>query len=252
MTHPLRLAINGAQGRMGRLLCAQAAADAHFELLAECQASTRWQTLPALDVVVDFSSPDGLTAALDHCLAHGVALVSGTTGLTAELAARLDAASAQIPILRAANFSLGIAVLTRVLRDAAAALPDWDIEILEAHHAAKRDAPSGTALALGESAAAARGITLNGPTNLDRNGLRVAGSIGFASLRAGDIVGEHMAMLATAGERLELGHRATDRGIFARGALHAARWLAGRAPGLYSLADMLETNATSVKTSRSC
>jgi 4-hydroxy-tetrahydrodipicolinate reductase len=152
----------------------------------------------------------------------------------------MDEATAHIPLLHASNFSVGVAVLARLLRQAAAALPDWDLEILEAHHARKVDAPSGTALALGEAAAAARGITLRkdgiGGT---REGARRAGSIGFAVVRGGDIVGEHTAMLIGVGERLELAHRATDRSIFARGAIEAARWVCGQPPGAYSLDAML-------------
>ncbi len=256
---PLRLIVNGASGRMGRAVLDRARADARWQVAAgvvragsalegqpiggvEAPGAARYGTrFPALDavaVVIDFSTPAGLAAALDACLQARVPLVTGTTGLDAALEARLDAAAAAIPLLRAANFSLGVALLTRLLRSAAAALPDWDLEILEAHHARKQDAPSGTALALGQAAAAARGVALADVAAIDRAsaaGARRAGSIGFASLRAGDIVGEHTALLAGPGERLELTHRADDRAIFARGALAAAAWLAGRAPGSYAL-----------------
>ena len=257
---PLRLVVNGASGRMGRAVLDRARADAHWQVAAgivragsalegqpiggvEAPGAARYGTrFPALDavaVVIDFSSPAGLAAALDACLQARVPLVTGTTGLDAALEARLDAAAATIPLLRAANFSLGVALLTRLLRSAAAALPDWDLEILEAHHARKQDAPSGTALALGQAAAAARGVALADVAAIGRTttgpGARRAGSIGFASLRAGDIVGEHTVLLAGPGERLELTHRADDRAIFARGALAAAAWLAGRAPGSYAL-----------------
>jgi 4-hydroxy-tetrahydrodipicolinate reductase len=181
-------------------------------------------------------------------MAHGVALVTGTTGIDDGLAQRLKVAASHIAVLRAANFSLGVAVLTRLLRDAAAALPEWDLEILEAHHGRKQDAPSGTALALGRAAAEARGSTLEDTAIHAREGqvgARKAGGIGFAVLRGGDIVGEHTAMLATGGERLELVHRATDRGIFAGGALEAAAWLAGRAPGDYSIEDVLQPRVAS-------
>jgi len=203
-----------------------------------------WTQAPPLDVIVDFSSPAALALALDHCLAHGAALVSGTTGVDATLEARLAAAGEHIAILRAANFSLGVAMLTRLLREAAAALPDWDLEIVEAHHGRKQDAPSGTALALGHAAAVARGTTLEAAAVYNREGLtggRIEGSIGFAVVRGGDIVGEHTAMLIGQGERLELVHRATDRSIFARGALHAAHWLASRAPGRWQLDDAIAT-----------
>ena len=135
-----------------------------------------------------------------------------------------------------------MALLTRLLREAAAALPDWDLEIVEAHHGRKQDAPSGTALALGQAAAAARDATLERVAVYSREGRtgeRVPGSIGFAVVRGGDIVGEHQALLIAAGERLELAHRATDRSIFARGALQAAQWLVGRAAGHWRLEDVL-------------
>jgi 4-hydroxy-tetrahydrodipicolinate reductase len=201
-----------------------------------------WMHAPELDVVIDFSGPIGLALALDHCLAHSTAMVSGTTGIDAALEARLADAGKSMAILRTANFSLGVAVLTRLLREAAAALPGWDLEIVEAHHGRKQDAPSGTALALGHAAAVARHTTLEATAVYSREGQtgeRVDGSIGFAVVRGGDIVGEHTAMLIGQGERLELGHRATDRSIFARGALHAAHWLAGRAPGQWQLDDVI-------------
>ncbi len=256
---PLRLVVNGASGRMGRAVLDRARADARWQVAAgivsagsalegqplggveapgAARYGTRFPPLDAATVVIDFSTPAGLAAALDACLQARVPLVTGTTGLDAALEARLDAAAATIPLLRAANFSLGMALLTRLLRSAAAALPDWDLEILEAHHARKQDAPSGTALALGQAAAAARGVALAEVAAIGRTtaaGTRRAGSIGFVSVRAGDIVGEHTALLAGPGERLELTHRADDRAIFARGALSAAAWLAGRAPGLYAL-----------------
>jgi len=262
MSRPVRLAINGASGRMGGALLAVLGDDRRFELVhaVVAQGSSRdgqpvvpanpaslryahdWSAAPAMDVVIDFSGQAGLNAALDHCLAQGVALVSGTTGIDAVLEARLASASERIAILRAANFSLGVAMLTRLLHDAAAALPGWDMEIVEAHHGRKLDAPSGTALALGQAAAAARGTTLEEAglhDRQDRSGERVGGSIGFAVIRGGDIVGEHTAMLIGQGERLELTHRATDRSVFARGALHAAHWLAGRPPGHWQLADVI-------------
>jgi 4-hydroxy-tetrahydrodipicolinate reductase len=263
MSSSLRLAINGASGRMGSELLQRVRADDRFELAhavvapgsehdgaalpgTALQCAHDWTQAPALDVVVDFSGPAGLAAALEHCLDRGVALVTGTTGLDAALNQRLDAAAQRIPLLRAANFSLGVAVLTRLLREASAALRDWDLEIVEAHHGRKEDAPSGTALALGEAAAAARGTTLADDAvyvREGRTGPRRRGSIGFAVVRGGDIVGEHQALLVGAGERVELGHRATDRSIFARGALEAAHWLAGRAPGAYDLDAMLTERA---------
>jgi 4-hydroxy-tetrahydrodipicolinate reductase len=263
MPEPIRLAINGASGRMGRALLALTREDRRFELVcamvsagseyegapvfSELPTSLRyshsWEAAPAIDVVVDFSGPEGLSGALAHCTARGIALVTGTTGIDASLEAKLREATKHTPILHAANFSLGVAVLTRLLREAAAALPDWDLEIVEAHHGRKEDAPSGTALALGHAAADARGTTLAKDgvyVREGRPGPRRSGSIGFAVMRGGDVVGEHTALLLGHGERVELSHRATDRSIFARGALEAAAWLAGHKPGTYSIDDMLQ------------
>jgi 4-hydroxy-tetrahydrodipicolinate reductase len=262
MTQAIRVAINGASGRMGRALLALMPDDHSFELthavVAQGSAhdhvpvsdspstslryTNDWRDVSHVNVVVDFSSPDGLAAALDYCVEHGAALVTGTTGIDAALDARLKYASAQIAVLRAANFSLGVAVLTRLLREAAAALPDWDLEIVEAHHGRKEDAPSGTALALGLAAADARGTTLAKDgvyAREGRPGARIQGNIGFAVVRGGDVVGEHVALLLGHGERVELGHRATDRSIFARGALEAAAWLSGQGPGYYGIDDLL-------------
>lgn len=177
--------------------------------------------VPEFDVAVDFSLPGGLDAILALCLERGAALVSGTTGMDAAQQGALEAASQRIAVLSAANFSLGVAVLSELVERAAAALPGWDCDIVEMHHVHKKDAPSGTALALGASAGQG-GATPR-----------------YASLRAGDIVGEHTAQFATLGERIELVHRATNRDIFARGALHAAAGLVGRPPGLYRLRDLL-------------
>lgn len=261
-TPPIRLAINGASGRMGRALLALLRDDSRFELVhavvapgsaddgqpvnirpdAALRFAHDWADAPALDVMIDFSGPAALDGALNHCLAHGIALVSGTTGLDAAMEARLAQAGEHIALLRAANFSLGVAVLTRLLRDAAAALPDWDLEIVEAHHNRKQDAPSGTALALGHAAAAARKTTLDHAAVYSREGQtgpRAEGSIGFAVVRGGDIVGEHTALLIGQGERVELGHRATDRSIFARGALQAAYWLSSRPAGHWQIDDVI-------------
>ncbi|TAN02278.1 MAG: 4-hydroxy-tetrahydrodipicolinate reductase, partial [Rhodanobacteraceae bacterium] len=151
MPSQFRLAINGANGRMGRALQGLLRDDVRFELAACVNASSDWAKAPKLNVVIDFSTPAGFDAALEHCLEHRVAFVSGTTGVDAAQRMALSEAARSIPVLHAANFSLGIAVLTRLLREAAAALPDWDLEIVEAHHARKVDAPSGTALALGRA-----------------------------------------------------------------------------------------------------
>lgn len=242
MSDSVRLGINGANGRMGRALRGLLRDDNRFALTAAITASDQWHDAPQLDVAIDFSSPEGFDAALAHCLAQHVALVSGTTGLGERQRRAMGEAARQIPVLHASNFSLGIAVLAKLLREAASALPDWDMEIIEAHHARKLDAPSGTALALGRAAAEARGQDFDVVAAFARyghTGVRPENAIGFASIRAGEIVGEHTALLATKDERIELTHRAYDNTIFARGALTAAAWLAGKSPGTYSLDDVL-------------
>ena len=269
MTQAIRIAINGASGRMGRALLALVRDDRRFELVhvvvsagsehdgapvfGELSTSLRyshgWDAAPTTDVVIDFSGPEGLSAALSHCTAHGIALVTGTTGIDVSLDVELADAGQRTAVLRAANFSLGVAVLTRLLREAVVSLPDWDLEIIEAHHGRKEDAPSGTALALGDAAAEARGTTLAKDgvyVREGRPGARRNGSIGFAVVRGGDVVGEHTALLLGHGERVELSHRATDRSIFARGALEAAAWLVGRKPGTYTIDNLLQDRGRSM------
>lgn len=185
-------------------------------------ASSALADAPAFDVAVDFSLPEGFDVMLSACRARGAALVSGTTGLSAAQLAVLDAAASGIPVLWAANFSLGVVVLEDLARRAAQALAGWDVDIVESHHVHKKDAPSGTALALGQAVASVRASAPN-----------------YASLRAGDIVGEHTVQFTGPGERIELVHRATNRDIFARGALHAATRLAGKPAGRYLLADLV-------------
>lgn len=260
---PVRVAVNGATGRMGTTLCRLLVDDSRFILLhavvspqsaslgapvptragQALRYASGWDDAPALDVVIDFSSPAGLGAALTHCLQAGVALVAGSTGCDAATDERLCAAAGRIALLRAANFSLGVAVMRRLLREAAAALPDWDVEIIEAHHRGKRDAPSGTALALGAAVREGRGLGPDtAPYVFDRASFgaeRIQDTIGMSSIRGGDLAGEHTAMLMAPGERFELIHRATDRAIFARGALHAASWLSAQPPGPWSLDDVL-------------
>jgi 4-hydroxy-tetrahydrodipicolinate reductase len=177
---------------------------------------------PAFDVAIDFSLPEGFDRILALCVARGAALVSGTTGLEAGQRQALASASKQLPVLWASNFSLGVAVLNDLVERAAAALQGWDCDIVESHHVHKLDAPSGTALTLGEHA---------------RKG---GAEPRYASLRAGDIVGEHLVQFTTLGERIELVHRATNRDIFARGALHCAARLVGRPAGAYGVRDLLD------------
>jgi 4-hydroxy-tetrahydrodipicolinate reductase len=198
--------------------------------------------LARASVAIDFSRPDLSLRALNVCRAARVPIVIGTTGHGAEFEARVAAASRDIAVLIAPNTSIGVAVAQELVRIAARALPaEFDIEILEAHHKHKLDAPSGTALALADSAAKARGIdphedTLSGRTG---QGARRDGEIGIASIRAGDIVGSHTVLFAGLGERVTIGHEATDRSIFALGAIKAAVWLAAQKPGRYTMANVL-------------
>jgi 4-hydroxy-tetrahydrodipicolinate reductase len=203
--------------------------------------------LPAVlaeaDVAIDFSRGGAAPANLAACRAAGKPLLIGTTGFGAELEAALAAAACDIALLVAANTSVGAAVLMELTRRAAHALPrSFDIDVLDLHHPLKPDAPSGTALALARAAAEARGTVLPKqipPPAGGGSAPRPEGEIGFASLRAGDLVGEHTVLFAGAGEQLSLMHRATDRAVFARGALAAALWLASRPPGRYGMADFL-------------
>jgi 4-hydroxy-tetrahydrodipicolinate reductase len=199
------------------------------------------------DVALDFSRGEAAELHIEACRKARKPLLLGTTGHAPSIGRKLDAAAREIPLLVAPNTSLGIAVLLDLVERAARALPgDFDVEILEAHHRGKRDAPSGTALAIGETIAGARGGTLAERRAPPRNGARVRQSaeIGFAVVRAGDIVGEHEARFAGEGEELTLAHRATDRAVFARGAVKAAAWLAAQRPGRYAMADVLSLKST--------
>jgi 4-hydroxy-tetrahydrodipicolinate reductase len=193
-------------------------------------------------VAVDFSRGDAVAAHAQACAKAGVPLLVGATGFDAAARAELERAANTIAVLIAPNTSMAVAVMSGLVAQAAAALgPAYDVEISEAHHHGKRDAPSGTALSLGEAVARARALPLSAVAAYDRraNSPRAPGSIGFSVVRAGDIVGEHTVMFATAGERLEITHRATDRITFARGALRAAAWLLGRPAGLYGMQNVL-------------
>jgi 4-hydroxy-tetrahydrodipicolinate reductase len=193
-------------------------------------------------VAVDFSLGDAVALHARACAAVGVPILIGTTGFDAEARAELERAAQSIAVLVAPNTSVGVAVLAKLVADATASLgSSYDVEISEAHHRMKRDAPSGTALRLGEVVAGERGQRLSEVAAYERgvNSPRIPGSIGFSVVRAGDIVGEHTVTFAAAGERLELSHRATDRITFARGALRGAAWLVGRPAGLYGMQDVL-------------
>jgi 4-hydroxy-tetrahydrodipicolinate reductase len=195
------------------------------------------------DVFVDFTAPEALESNLAKAVAAGKPIMVGTTGLTPAHQRLIDEAATRIALVQAANTSLGVNLLAHLVRQAAARLgPDWDIEIVEMHHRMKADAPSGTALLLGRAAAEGRGVDLDGVSDRGRDGItgpRVAGRIGFASLRGGSVAGDHQLILAAEGERLELGHRAESRAVFARGAIEAALWLIGKPAGRYTMADVL-------------
>jgi 4-hydroxy-tetrahydrodipicolinate reductase len=198
--------------------------------------------LAQAQVAIDFSRPELSLRALNVCRAARVPIVIGTTGHGAEFEARVAGASRDIAVLIAPNTSIGVAVAQELVRIAASVLPaEFDIEISEAHHKHKQDAPSGTALALAQSAAKARGLDPDADTLSGRvgQGARRSGEIGIASIRAGDIVGTHTVLFAGLGERLTVGHEATDRSIFALGAIRAAGWLAGQKPGRYTMANVL-------------
>jgi 4-hydroxy-tetrahydrodipicolinate reductase len=201
----------------------------------------------ASDALVDFTTPDALAAHLDAAVAARTPIVIGTTGLQPEHHALIDAAAKAIPLVQTYNTSLGVNMLRGLVEEAARRLgPDWDIEIVEMHHKHKLDTPSGTALLLGASANIGRGAEDRTALNRfdrmqDGPHAREEGGIYYASLRGGSVAGDHQVIFATDGERIELGHRAENRGIFAKGAVKAAAWLAeaGRAPGRYTMADVL-------------
>ncbi|MEM9012987.1 MAG: 4-hydroxy-tetrahydrodipicolinate reductase [Pseudomonadota bacterium] len=193
--------------------------------------------------ILDFTSPAVTVAQAEIAAAAGTVHVIGTTGFSDDQQAAIARAAERTAIVQAGNMSLGVNLLTELTRKVAAALDaSWDIEIVEMHHGGKVDAPSGTALMLGDAAATGRGGTLAEMAERGRDGLtgrRVAGRIGFASLRGGDVVGEHDVIFAGEGERIVLRHIATDRAIFARGAVRAALWARGKPPGLYTMRDVL-------------
>lgn len=206
-------------------------------------AAERERVLAGADVAIDFTLPTATAANLDACLRARVPLVIGTTGLDEAAQVEIRKVSHDLPVLVAPNMSLGMNLLFSLVARAAAALPiSYDIEIVESHHRNKVDAPSGSALRIGEVAAGARNTTLHETgvySRVGNTGPRAAGSIGFAIVRGGDTVGDHRVLFAAPGEQIEIAHRATDRMTFAYGAVAAARWLAGRPAGLYGMADVL-------------
>lgn len=263
----LRVGISGCGGRMGRMLIAEVASTAACQLAGGIEApsspvlgkdigelagigaagllasSDVAALFAASDVVIDFSTPDASVAHARAAAAAKKALVIGTTGLDTAATSAIAESAKSAPILWAANMSLGVNLMLGLAAQMARGLgDDYDIEILEMHHRHKVDAPSGTALALGRAAADGRGIDLAAHSQRVRDGItgpRKRGDIGFATLRGGDNPGEHRVIFAAEGEQIEIAHRAGSRQIFARGAVKAALWLAGKPPGLYGMKDVL-------------
>ncbi|WP_305097105.1 4-hydroxy-tetrahydrodipicolinate reductase [Croceibacterium aestuarii] len=238
-----RIGIIGSEGRMGHALERAIAEAGH-----DCSGGVDRGGDPAAladasDVLVDFSAPGALDANLHAAVGAGIPILVGTTGLEEKHHAALDSAAGAIAVLQTGNTSLGVTLLAHLVREAASRLgDDWDIEVLEMHHRMKVDAPSGTALLLGEAAAAGRGIELAGHCERGRDGhtgARKRGAIGFASLRGGTVAGEHSVILAGTQERLTLAHHAEDRMIFAHGAVRGAEWLLGQAAGRYAMGQVL-------------
>lgn len=262
-----KIGIVGAAGRMGRALIEEVCAMPGAALAAAAEraghdcigqdAGTLAGLKPlgvlvvdkpeavfaASDVVIDFTAPKATAIHAGLAVKHKAGLVIGTTGFEAEETAQVHAAARAVPIVWAPNMSLGVNLLLALTERVAKALgPDYDIEILEMHHRHKVDAPSGTALGLGEAAARGRGVKLVDVAARGRDGItgaRKAGAIGFAALRGGDAVGDHHVIYAGEGERLELVHKASSRRIYSRGAVRAALWLKSRKPGLYGMTDVL-------------
>ena len=227
---PIRISLIAPDGRMGKAIASAVAEDGRFAIDQDHG-----------DVIVDFSAPAALESSLERAVSAGIPILIGTTGLDEAADHRIAGASKNVAVLRAANTSLGVALLNDLVERAARVLgPDWDVEIAETHHRMKTDAPSGTALSLGEAAAKGRRAPLDAERGRDGTGLnRKRGSIGFASLRGGTVAGDHDVMFLGADERLILSHRAESRMIFARGALAAAAFLAGKPAGLYSMRDVI-------------
>ena len=269
MTQPIRIAVAGAAGRMGRHLMQATLEHAELHLAAavarpghaavgmdagalagveSCGVAIVDDLEAALsgtniDVVIDFTLPEALAGNLAACREAGVPIVIGTTGLSAEQKAELERASTHLPIVFAANYSAGITLSLKLLDVAARALgDDFDVEVIEAHHRHKIDAPSGTALRMGEVLADALGRDLSDCAVFGREGRtgeRDSKTIGFETIRGGDVVGEHTVMFLGQGERMEITHRASSRMTFARGAVRAAGWLVRQPAGLYDMEDVL-------------
>ncbi len=236
------IGIIGSEGRMGVALAA-AISEVGQQYLGIDQGGDIRKLASDADVLVDFSSPAALEATLDACIAAKTPIVIGTTGLEERHHYLIDHAAGEIAILQTGNTSLGVTLLAHLVREAAARLDaGWDIEVVEMHHRMKVDAPSGTALLLGQAAAEGRGIDLATGSERGRDGVtgaRGRGNIGFASLRGGTVAGDHDVIFAGDEEMITLSHRAENRMIFARGAVRAALWLTGQQPGRYTMPQVL-------------
>lgn len=267
MDFKMKLAIAGVAGRMGQMLVKTIDAGGLGTVSGATErAGHEWngqdlgismggsavgvivrddpaEAFKGVDVLIDFTSPESTVSNAAAAAELGCAVVIGTTGLSDDDLSAIGAAARKTAIVRAGNMSLGINLMALITQSVARALDDdFDIEIVEAHHRHKVDAPSGTALMLGEAAAAGRGISLTAASDRGRDGItgpRKRGKIGFSAIRGGNIVGEHDVVFAGEGERVVLRHIATDRAIYAQGALKAARWVLGRPPGEYSMKDVL-------------
>lgn len=241
----MKVAILGAAGRMGQMLVKLAGTDPALSVVAQIDVADGYDTTwpEETEAVVDFSFHAAVAPNVEKAAAQGLAYVIGTTGLTPDEQARVDACSAKIPVVQAANYSLGVNLLLALVRQAAAVLgPQYDVEVVEMHHRHKKDAPSGTALMLAHAAAEGRGVKLDDVACYGRKGLvgeRPAGEIALHALRGGSVVGDHTVMFAGDVERVEITHRAQSREAFAAGALRAALWAVGRKPGKYDMRDVL-------------
>lgn len=239
-----RIGIIGSAGRMGQALVDAIAAAGETLAGGVDKGDDVAALAAAADVLVDFSSPHALEANLDAAMAAGIPIVIGTTGLEERHHWLCDSAAQSIAVLQTGNTSLGVTLLAHLVQEAAARLgEDWDIEITETHHRMKVDAPSGTALLLGEAAAKGRGVQLDAVSARGRDGItgaRKAGDIGFASLRGGTVAGDHTVHFLADNERLSLSHLAENRAIFAKGAVRAAQWLLGRGAGRYTMPQVLD------------
>ncbi len=238
-----RIGIIGSDGRMGQALAAAIAAAGH-ELAGGIDKGGDVAGLADhSDALLDFSAPAALDGNLHAAIGAGVPILVGTTGLDDRQHNAIDAASRAIPVLQTGNTSLGVTLLAHLVKEASQRLgPEWDIEVVEMHHRMKVDAPSGTALLLGEAAAEGRGVDFfdaRTPARYGHTGAREEGTIGFASLRGGTVAGEHSVILAGEHERITLSHSAEDRMIFAHGAVRGAAWLIGKEPGRYSMGQVL-------------